>query len=228
VLRGFQPQSFSDYQGKIAAVLFAGGCNLRCRFCYNAPLVLRPDSQPALTADQALELLRPRTEFLDAVVVTGGEPTLLEGLVAFLGRLRSLGLLLGLDSNGTRPAVLRAAIADGLVDRLAVDYKAPRRKYGEVTGRDDVGDAVAESLSVLGETRSVRHEVRLTLHPALHTAGDVAAMAHELAQAGIRNIALQTFQPWNVLDKMLLEVPGYSTEELRTLARQFTGQVTVR
>jgi pyruvate formate lyase activating enzyme len=228
VFRGFQPQSFSDYQGKIAAVLFTGGCNFRCRFCYNTPLVLHPERQLPLPADRAIELLEPRTSFLDAVVVTGGEPTLEPGLLPFLRRLRGLGFLTGVDTNGTRPAVVSAILGEGLADRLAMDLKAPIEKYGEVTGRADLALAVRESLRLVGGDVGTAHEIRLTLHPALHSEEDVRAMARELDEAGVRRVALQVFRPWNVLDTSLQDVPGYGEDELAGFAVHFSGEVTVR
>ena len=228
VFRGFQPQSFSDFRGKIAAVLFTGGCNFRCRFCYNAPLVLEPEKLESISAAEALELLEPRAGFLDAVVVSGGEPTLYEELPEFLRALRAFSFLIGVDTNGTNPDLLSVLVRERLADRIAMDYKAPREKYEEVTGRGDVGKAVAESLSILARATEVDHEIRLTLHPELHSREDVERMAHELAEAGVRDIALQSFRPWNVLDPSLNDLPGWSGEELREFARFFPGRVVVR
>ncbi len=227
VFRGFLPQSFSDYRGAIAAVLFTGGCNFRCRFCYNRDLVLRPETQPPLGAEEVLERLRPREGFLDAVVISGGEPTLEPDLLPFLAELKTLGFLAGLDTNGSRPDVLRAIIERRLADRLAMDYKAPLDKYEAVTAAPGMETRVAESLGLVAHA-GMDYEIRLTPHPALHTHEDIAVMAAELADCGVRSVALQTFKPWNVLDPRLAEVPAYGAAELRAFAGLFTGSVAVR
>jgi pyruvate formate lyase activating enzyme len=228
VFRGFQPQSFSDYRGKIAAVLFTGGCNLRCRFCYNTPLVLNPEDQPPIVPEEAIEILKPRLGFIQAVVISGGEPTVHDGLLDFLRRLRPLGLLVGLDSNGTNPGMLCRILGEGLVDRLAIDYKAPRAAYETVTGWADTAGAVQETLGVVARAMGIESEVRVTLHPVLHTKDDITTMAQELARAGVGRVAIQSFKPWNVLDRRLLDVPSYSSEELAAFARAFQGEVVVR
>jgi len=228
VFRGFQPQSFSDFRGKIAAVLFTGGCNFRCRFCYNAPLVLEPENLDSMSASEALRMLEPRAGFIDAVVISGGEPTLYEELPEFLRALRASPFLIGVDTNGTNPALLSILVEEKLADRIAMDYKAPLAKYEKVTGRGDVGEAVAASLSVLARSADLAHEIRLTLHPELHSREDVLLMAHELTEPGVKDVALQSFKPWNVLDPSLNDRPGWSEDDLREFARYFPGRVVVR
>lgn len=227
VLRGFLPQSFSDYRGKIAAVLFTGGCNFRCRFCYNRDLVLRPEAQVPLSAAEALERLRPRAGFLDAVVVSGGEPTLEPELPLLLEELKSLGFLVGLDTNGSHPDVLRTIIERRLADRLAMDYKAPLDRYESVTTVPGMAERVYESLGLVAHA-GMDYEIRLTLHPLLHSHEDIAVMAAELAECGVRSVALQTFKPWNVLDPRLCEASPYGASELRAFSGLFMGSALVR
>ena len=225
VFRGFLPQSFSDYTGHIAAVLFTGGCNFRCRFCYNAPLVLEHDKLPALPAHQALEELRRRAGFIDTVVVSGGEPTLHSWLPDFLRELRGLPLRVGLDTNGSNPQALAVVIEENLADRIAMDLKAPFHKYEAVTGAKGVEQLVARSLRLVVKTE---HEIRITLHPSLHSEEDVRAMGSLLAQVGARKVALQSFKPWKVLDPTLERGPSYSRSELERFARWFPGTVIIR
>ena len=225
---GFLPQSFSDYRRKIAAVLFIGGCNFRCRFCYNRGLVLRPGELPTVGAGEILAKLKEREGFIDAVVITGGEPTLSAGLIPFLRTLRSqTNLLIGLDTNGTRPDVLAQVITGNLADRLALDLKAPWEKYPAVTGRNDLTEQVKESFRLLSEAE-IDYEIRLTLHRALHSEQDIYAMARILSDLGLSRIALQTFRPWHVIDPELEKQPAYSPAELQNFARFFPGQVEIR
>lgn len=242
VFRGFLPLSFSDYAGQMAAVLFTGGCNMRCRFCYNKPLVLSPEDQPPIAVDDVLAQLKERAGFLDAVVVTGGEPTLMPWLPDFLGRLRALDLLVGLDTNGTRPEVVETLLQAGLIDRLAVDYKAPRAGYPGVTEWPvhadpvkpagdgcDLWPAVFETLKLAATCRgNPSHEIRLTLHPDLQSPDEVAQMGVELARSGVSRMALQTFKPWEVLDPALSETPGYDRAALTSFIPLFKGEVLIR
>jgi pyruvate formate lyase activating enzyme len=131
-----QPLSLLDYPGKVSAVVWTVGCNLRCPFCYNAELVL-PElgaDLPRLPAREILARLQERAGFLDGVVVTGGEPTLHPDLPAFLDAVKRLGVLTKLDTNGTRPDTLRSLLEAGLVDYVALDVKAPFARYPEFTG----------------------------------------------------------------------------------------------
>ncbi len=226
--RGFLPQSFSDYRGKIAAVFFTGGCNFRCRFCYNRQLVEGFTSLPSIGTDEALRFLVPRKGFLDAVVITGGEPTLHDWLPDFIRKVRTEGFLVGLDTNGTNPRMVESLLSNGDLDRIAADYKAPRGRYSSVTrAAPAVGDLVFETMVLLARLAE-EYEVRLTLHPDLQSEDDIRIMAGELRTAGIRKIALQQFKPWDTLDQSLDGGNLYSEEDLKRFRSLFEGDVVVR
>jgi pyruvate formate lyase activating enzyme len=131
-----QPLSLLDYPGKVSAVIWTVGCNLRCPFCYNAELVLPKLGAvlPRLSVTGVLARLEERAKLLDGVVVSGGEPTLHPDLPALLREVRALGFLVKLDTNGTRPEVLRSLVDEGLVDYVALDVKAPFARCPEFTG----------------------------------------------------------------------------------------------
>lgn len=131
-----QPLSLLDYPGKVAAVVWTVGCNLRCPFCYNAELVLPElaSTLPRLSEESVISHLRERAGFLDGLVVTGGEPTLHPELPPFLREVKALGLAVKLDTNGTRPDVLGRLLREGLLDYVALDVKAPFARYAEFTG----------------------------------------------------------------------------------------------
>ncbi|QAA77410.1 MAG: Ribonucleotide reductase of class III (anaerobic), activating protein [Candidatus Bipolaricaulis sibiricus] len=216
-----QPLSLLDYPGKVSAVVWTVGCNLRCPFCYNAELVL-PElagGLPRVPLGAILALLRERVGFLDGVVVTGGEPTLNAELPVFLRELKELGFLVKLDTNGTRPDVLRSLLDDGLVDYVALDVKAPFPRYPEFTGlcvrpvasesvsegcsisapvpdccsvAEDMSDFVArvrESMAVVRD-RAPDYEFRTTVAPGI-ARDDLVAIAGEIR--GARRYALQPF-----------------------------------
>jgi pyruvate formate lyase activating enzyme len=181
-----------DYPGLVAATVFAAGCNLRCPFCHNPELVL-----PELVARTGYEMEEPlflemesRKGFLDGVVISGGEPTLQPDLADILGRLRSLGLRVKLDTNGTRPRVLKEILEMGLVDYVAMDVKAPWDRYAELTGGPVDVDAVKASAALIPRL-APQYEFRTTVAPGL-SAGDLTKIAEQLPEA--ETYWLQLFQ----------------------------------
>jgi pyruvate formate lyase activating enzyme len=180
----FLGTSLIDYPGKLAAILWTVGCNLRCPFCYNAELVLPEFSERLAPLDpkEVLHALRERRGFLDGLVVTGGEPTIQGDLPEFLAEVRALGLSIKLDTNGTRPEVLATLLDRGLVDYVAMDIKAPFPRYQEFTGLPaGVPELVAkikESISILARG-APNYELRTTAAPGL-SEDNLAAIARYL------------------------------------------------
>ncbi|GAB4307911.1 MAG: anaerobic ribonucleoside-triphosphate reductase activating protein [Candidatus Bipolaricaulota bacterium] len=234
-----QPLSLLDYPRQVAAVVWTVGCNLRCPFCYNAELVL-PElavGLPRLPADGLLARLRERVGFLDAVVVTGGEPTLNVDLPGFLRELKALGFLVKLDTNGTRPDVLRSLLDDGLVDYVALDVKAPFARYPEFTGlppalsvasgvvpdgrsasegMSDLVVRIRESMAVVRD-RAPDYEFRTTVAPGI-AREDLVAIAGEIR--GARRYALQPFfvpAGKRLLDETWRGRPALPAGELRRI-----------
>ena len=149
---GLAKYSLVDYPGKVAAVVFTQGCNFRCPYCHNQGLLKsKVSSSRLLDQGLVLEFLYKRQKQLDGVVITGGEPTLQPDLVDFIDTIKSLGYLVKLDTNGSRPEVLREVIAEGLVDYIAMDIKASldKKKYDWVAGvAVDIGK-IEESQNIL-------------------------------------------------------------------------------
>lgn len=143
MLRGFEPMSLCDWPGRISCVLFFGGCNLRCPTCHNYQLAWYPGEAAAVDAKKTLEAIHARMNWLDGIVLTGGEVTILSGIMEILFDLRRLGPGLKLDTNGMRPDVVRAVLEEGLADMFAVDIKGPWDKYSQLTG-ERVGPREAE------------------------------------------------------------------------------------
>jgi pyruvate formate lyase activating enzyme len=191
-LAGYQGTSLIDYPGRVAATLFAAGCNFRCPFCHNAELVLpeRVATLARLDPDEVLCDLERRRDFVDGVVLTGGEPTLQEDLAAFAERVRALGFLVKLDTNGSRPRVVRALLDRGLLDYVAVDVKAPPARYSEFAGDEARPADVEETVRAIRESE-LEYELRTTVAPGL-TAGDIAAIAEWIGPA--KRYVLQLFR----------------------------------
>ena len=133
-VRGLQPGSLCDWPGRISAVLFVGGCNLHCPTCHNPGLAWTPDQYPPLSKRYVHHFLHSRSAWLDGLVVSGGEPTLVSGLSSLLKELSSCGLPLKLDTNGLKPDILGSLLAQELIQAVAVDVKGPWAKYPLLTG----------------------------------------------------------------------------------------------
>ncbi len=220
--------SLVDYPGKVAGVVWTVGCNLRCPFCYNAELVLpeRAATLPRRGEEEVLSLLAARARLLDGVVVTGGEPTLHPDLPGFLGRVRELGLLVKLDTNGTRPEVVAELLRARLVDYVALDVKAPFPRYPEYVGRTDAATSVRETIAVV-RARAPDYEFRTTVAPGL-TADDLMAIAHEVR--GAQRFVLQPFvvpEGKALVDETWRGRPALGVEELRRLVPEIRKCVPV-
>ena len=166
-ISGFEKNSVVDYPGKLAAVFFTPGCNMDCFYCHNRSL-LAPGAKDSVLDNQAIfEFLKSRRLIIDAVVITGGEPTLQIDLPKFAKRVKSLGFLVKLDTNGTKPWIIRNLIENNLVDFIAMDIKAPIDKYKQVANRDIDITAINESIDLIIGS-GVEHEFRTTFAPTLN------------------------------------------------------------
>jgi pyruvate formate lyase activating enzyme len=170
---GYLPQSMIDYPGKIAAVLFTQGCNFRCGYCHNPELVLPGYFGPVLDENSIFNSVRERIGWLDALVVTGGEPTVHHDLPEFLQRLKAFGLLVKLDTNGSQPEMLKSILDRQLVDYVAMDIKnVPTPEgYSQVIGLDNCNPLLKNILQSVGllKQANIELEFRTTMLPGIHT-----------------------------------------------------------
>lgn len=177
---GYVPCSLSDYPGgRVAAAVFTQGCNWRCPWCHNPALVYPERFTVSLPEEEVFARLALRSGRLDGVVVSGGEPTLHGDLAEFLERIKALGFLVKLDTNGSRPAVVRALLAARLVDFVAMDIKAPWPRYAEAAGVPVDTAALAETVELLRGS-GVEHQLRTTRRPGLAAADEPAIIAQTL------------------------------------------------
>ena len=207
---GLNKTTLLDYPGKVAAVLFLGSCNFRCPFCQNSSLVLHADREPEIPRTEVLAFLKKRQGILEGVCITGGEPTLSDDLEDLIREIRALGYAVKLDTNGSRPYVLKDLVKKGLIDKIAMDIKACPENYGRTSGLlyPDL-DSIKESAAFLLEGH-VDYEFRTTVVKELHTAQDF----HEIGQwlKGAKAYYLQAYK-----DSEGVLQPGfcsYSPEEL--------------
>ncbi|MBM4330209.1 MAG: anaerobic ribonucleoside-triphosphate reductase activating protein [Deltaproteobacteria bacterium] len=226
-IKGFIETSFSDCPGKVVAVLFLPFCDFRCLYCHNHELVLTPEKYPDFPLREIVERLRERRGWIDGVCLTGGEPTLHPWLPSLIRDLKSAtglapsGVSLGikLDTNGTRPEILQNLIAEGLLDYVALDLKAPLQaaRYARVAGvplGEDLIARIQSSIQILLKGK-VDHEFRTTLVPALIEEEEIYDLARRIQ--GARRYTLQNFNPRHTLDKNLTSVQPFDEQTLRRM-----------
>jgi pyruvate formate lyase activating enzyme len=219
---GLQKVSLSDYPGQICAVVFTRGCNFRCPFCHNPELVEPGHYAPSLHEAAVFSFLEQRRGRLDAVTVTGGEPTLQPDLPRALGQLKDMGYLVKLDTNGSRPAVVEHLLREGLVDYVAMDIKGPLDKYAAITRWEGSGEEIRQSIAAI-MTGRVAYEFRTTVVKSLLTPEDLLAAARLVRHA--RRYVLQRFVPAGILDRELLSHASFSEEEFAVLRREVQKEV---
>jgi pyruvate formate lyase activating enzyme len=214
---GIQKTSLIDFPSRIASVLFTPGCNLRCPFCHNWRIVVDP-KPPFLQEEAALKILESRKKFVDAVVVTGGEPTMHKEMPRFLKKLKAKGFSVKLDTNGFYPKVLEECLPH--VDYVALDVKTSLEKYPRL-GAKDVS-LLLQTIEIL-KTGKVEYEFRTTVVPSFVDAEDLPKIA-ELAK-GAKTFAFQQFIPEDTLDKTFQTVRPHPPEHITKFADTLKGYV---
>jgi pyruvate formate lyase activating enzyme len=209
---GIQKVSLVDFPEKIATVLFTPGCNLRCPFCHNWRIVVDP-KPPFLNEENTFRLLESRKRFVDAVVVTGGEPTLHKELPKFLKKLKDKGFAVKLDTNGFHTQVLEECLAH--VDYVALDVKTSLEKYVQL-GAKDTKDLL-HSIEIL-KSGKVDYEFRTTVVPDFVSAEDIPRIG-EIAK-GAKTFVLQQFVSGDTLDKNFKTVKPYPPETIAEFAEK--------
>ncbi len=215
-IQGLQKLTLLDYPGHTACTVFTGGCNLRCPFCHNAPLVLDPNGNPPFTEEEIFALLDKRRGILDGGAVTGGEPLLQKDIGGFLRQVKDRGFAVKLDTNGFFPDRLEALLRDGLVDYAAMDVKNRPEKYALTCGLETVDlAAVEKSMRLLTES-GIEYEFRTTVVKEYHTAEDIEAIARWIS--GAKRYFLQAFKDSGEL--LADGCSGCAEEELREMVRR--------
>ena len=187
---GVTPLSTTDYPGKLSAVVFCQGCPWRCDYCHNPHLLARRGSDE-IAWKNIVAFLEGRRGLLDAVIFSGGEPTQQAGIADAMREVRNMGFRVGLHTAGIYPRRLKALLP--LADWVAMDIKAPFDQYAATTGRREGGASALKSMRLILAS-GVDHEFRTTVHPSLLTPESLTALAHALAESGVRKYVLQEFR----------------------------------
>lgn len=224
---GFNKTTLLDFPEHVACTVFTGGCNFRCPFCQNGDLVLHGGSLPVLDEEEVFRVLRKRKGILTGVCVTGGEPTLQRDLDVFLSRVKELGYLVKLDSNGYRPEVLQSLCERGLVDYFAMDIKSSPENYARTAGVKELDmGLIRESVDFI-RSCGLDYEFRTTVVRELHSSGDFLSIGEWLKCC--KAYFLQSYvESEGVICK---EFSSYSKEELEEfvmLLKPYIDNVSLR
>jgi pyruvate formate lyase activating enzyme len=177
---GFQKTSLLDYPDRISAIVWTSGCNFRCPFCYNKNLAL--GTAELFPQEEILSFLSKRKALLEGVVISGGEPLLHDDIVDFVKKIKNLRLLVKIDTNGTFPERLSELLEQQLVDYVAMDVKAPKKKYPQLTGVSTDLSKIEASIDLL-KTKAPAYEFKTTFIPGLLTKEDIIEIAQWLKGA---------------------------------------------
>jgi len=231
-ISGLQKMTLLDFPGKVACTVFLAGCNMRCPFCHNAEL-LDGKIEPLMTHEEFLSFLKKRTGLLDGVCISGGEPTLSAGLKELMREIKALGFALKLDTNGSRPKLLKELVAEGLVDYVAMDIKNCPNRYAETCGLQQIRlDDIEESIRFLN-SGAVDSEFRTTVIRELHTPQDMVSMGKWLTELSggkpIKKLFLQPFMDRETVVFSGLSAPDPTELGMFTeLLKDFVLDINVR
>ena len=232
MIAGLQKMTLLDFPGRVACTVFLQGCNFRCPFCHHTAL-LPPDGEELMTEDELMAFLEKRKGLLDGVCITGGEPTIYQGLPELLRRIKELGYDIKLDTNGFKPDVLQTLVEENLIDYVAVDAKNGPIRYGETVGVPGFKlDKIEQTIRFLMEDH-VAYELRTTVVEPLHDATSILDMGQWLSSLtpGKKpaKLFLQSF-----VDRDTVAFGGLCAASADTMAyyvkllEPYVGEVTLR
>jgi len=218
-IKGIHKTSLIDFPGSISAIIFSGGCNLRCRYCHNPDLACNSCGLQGYSNDEALSFIMSRIHLIDAVVLSGGEPTLSPRIKDFTRTLKDLGLKVKLDTNGFNPDIVNDLVLEGLLDYIAMDIKTSPEKYHLLTGNDSPFDTIIDTLDILRHS-GVLYELRTTCIPEYVTMDDLFAIRDKVEH--VDAYFLQQFVNTTTLDEAFHTIQPYPPETLLSF-RQFVS-----
>ena len=237
---GLQKLTLIDYPGRVACTVFLIGCNFRCGYCYNPELVLPEQikNQSIISEKEFFIFLKKRKGLLEGVVICGGEPTtqanevsaasqgntkcstsIHKGLIDFIKKIKKLGYLVKLDTNGSNPEMLKRLINEKLIDYVAMDIKAPlsQEKYEKVTGVKIDINKVKKSIELI-KNSGLDYEFRTTVIPTIHTKEDIVQITKEISPA--KKYFLQNFRPEKTIDQKFEKIKPFTQANVVSAASQ--------
>ena len=234
-IKGVIDLSFVDWDGKISSVFFLPYCNFRCPFCHNATLVLHPEEAETTPFERVKVYLKKRRNWIDGVCITGGEPTLHSDLPDLCSKLKDMGFLVKIDTNGTNPMMVKGLIEKELIDYIAMDIKAPLtvEKYSKAIGinAEKLLGKVKETVEILLDSK-IDYEFRTTVVPTLHEEKDIEEICRSIKDC--KKYVLQKFDASlgkKTLDPDFSKLKPFMEEEMGrflTASQKFLVNVKLR
>ena len=219
---GLQKVSLIDYPGLICAIIFLQGCNFKCSYCHNPELVDPQLFHPCIKENDVLEFLNTRKGKLDAVTITGGEPTLQDDLAPFIKKIKKMKFAVKLDTNGSQPQVIKTLLDEKLLDFIAMDIKAPLEKYKNVVKVPVNADSIKESIKLILKEK-IPYEFRTTILQSQLEEKDILQIAKLIS--GAKSYVLQKFVPVKVLDKKFLKEKSYPDEKFQKIKKHLENKI---
>lgn len=223
---GLQKTTLIDYPGKVACTVFFIGCNFYCPFCYSSELVL-PEKiklQPQIREKELFDFLKERKGLLEGIVICGGEPTINPHLPNFIKKIKDLGYLVKLDTNGSNPEMLKKLIDEKLINYVAMDIKAPKEKYNLAAGVKVNINNIKKSIKILKRGK-IDYEFRMTVVPTLHSKEDIIEIAKWIGPA--KKFFLQNFRAEKTLNPEFKKIKPYSEDFLSEIQKEISPYFAV-
>jgi pyruvate formate lyase activating enzyme len=220
LIAGFEKNTLLDYPGKVASIIFTYGCNLRCPYCHNPELVIKPiDKKNLFSEESILNYLKKRKGLIDALVITGGEPTLQKDLVPFIRKAKDLDILVKLDTNGTNDDIVEHIISLNIVDYWAMDIKYPSELLKDY-GID--AQKVKNSIEMIMNSGK-EYEFRTTYVKGIHNIDDAVNIGKMIE--GANNYYIQNFRKGKTIDPKLNETNSFTQKELEEIKEKISPYV---
>lgn len=229
LIAGLEKLTLIDYPGKLSAIIFTYGCNMMCPYCHNPELVTAKLNRSSLHSEEdVMRFLKVRVGKLDALTITGGEPMMQKGLINFIRKVKDLGYLVKLDTNGSFPLLVREILELGVVDYWALDVKYSNELYMQGLNGGMMVSGILETIELL-KNGAADYEFRTTFMKGLHTEENV----HEIGEMiqGSKRYFIQNFRPGKTIDPSLNLSNSFTEAELEGFAeimRGYVGEVVVR
>jgi len=219
---GLQKVSLIDYPGLICATIFLQGCNFKCSYCHNPELVDTRLFQPCIKENEVLDFLNTRKGKLDAVTITGGEPTIQDDLAPLIKQIKKMKFAVKLDTNGSQPQIIKNLLAEKLLDFIAMDIKAPLEKYKSVVKVPVNSDSIKKSIRLILKS-NIPYEFRTTIVESQLGENDILQIGKLIS--GAKSYALQKFVPAKTLDKKFLKEKSYPDEKFQKIKKHLENKI---
>jgi pyruvate formate lyase activating enzyme len=220
---GLQKISLIDYPGLISAIVFLQGCNFRCPYCHNPELVDPKLFRLCLEEKKVLEFFKTRKGKLDAITITGGEPTLQKKLISFIREIKKIGFKVKLDTNGSQPQVVAELLHEKLLDFIAMDIKAPVSRYKNAVKSSVEREKIRECIDIVLHSK-IPYEFRTTVAKSMLSENDIMEVANDIA--GANRFVLQKFVPGKTLEQRFMQEEHYTEDVLGGIKKRLEKQIS--